>query len=50
MRFCNEGDDKRMCNKFNNQVNENKEIEANLNLLKSQAPNKSGHMLLYHEL
>ena len=27
MGFCNEGNDKRMCNKCNNRVNENKEVE-----------------------
>ena len=45
MRFCNECNDKRMCNRCNIQINENKEFEANLNFLKIQAPNKLGHML-----
>ena len=34
MRFCNECDDKKVCNKCNNQINENKEFEACLYLLK----------------
>ena len=34
MRFCNECDVKKLCNKFNNQFNENNEFEANLNELK----------------
>ena len=45
MRFCNECDDKKVCNKCNNQVNENKEFEANLNELKRNHPNEFGHML-----
>ena len=36
MRFCNGCNDKRMCYKCNNRVNENKEFEANSNLLKRQ--------------
>ena len=32
--------------KCNNQINENKEFEANLNLLKRDKPNDCGHMLL----
>ena len=31
MRFCIECNDKNVCNKCNNQINENKEFEANLN-------------------
>ena len=34
MRFCNECNDKKLCYKCNNQTNENKEFEANINLLK----------------
>ena len=45
MRFCNECDDKRMCNKCNNQINENKEFEANLNELKRHPPNEFDYML-----
>ena len=47
MRFCNECNDKRMCNKCDNEVNENKDIEADLNLLERQAPSDFGHMLIY---
>ena len=48
MRFCNGCNDKKMCNICNNQINENKEFEANLNLLKRKAPNKFGYMLPYY--
>ena len=34
MRFCKECDDKKMCYKCNNQINEIKQIEANLYLFK----------------
>ena len=37
-----------MCDSCNNQINENKEFEANLNLLKRDVPNKFGHMLPYY--
>ena len=49
MRFCKGCNDERMCNKCSNQVTENKENEANLNLLKRQAPNQFGQMLPYFE-
>ena len=45
MRFCIECNYKRMCNKYNNLVNANKNFEANLNLFKRQAPIDFGHML-----
>ena len=48
MRFCNECNDNKMCIKCNNQINENKEFEANLNLLKRKAPNEFGYMLPYY--
>ena len=48
MRFCNECSDKKTCDKCNNQINENKEFEANLNLLKRKAPNEFGYMLPYY--
>ena len=48
MRFCNKCDDKKMCNLCNNQINENKEFEANLNLLKRKAPNEFGYKLPYY--
>ena len=46
MRFCNECNDIKMCDRCNNQINENKEFEAKLNLLKRNAPNEFGYMLL----
>ena len=48
MRFCNECNDNKMCIKCNNQINENKEFEANLNELKRHPPNEFGHMLPYY--
>ena len=45
MRFCNECKDKILFTTCNNQVNENKEFETNLNLLKREAPNQFGYML-----
>ena len=48
MRFCKECNDNKMCVKCNNQVNEKKEFEANLNLLKRKAPNELGCMLPYY--
>ena len=30
MRFCNECNDRRICNRCNNEINENKEFETNL--------------------
>ena len=45
MRFCNECNDRRMCNRCKNQYNGNKEFEANLKLIKRKAPNQFGHML-----
>ena len=49
MRFCNECADKLTCNRCDNQINENKEFEAILNLLKGQASNQFGHMLRNYE-
>ena len=34
MRFCNECNDRKMCNNCNHQINEKKEFEANLNEIK----------------
>ena len=48
MRFCNECNDKKMRNKCNNQIDENKEFEAILNELKRHPPNGFGHMLPYY--
>ena len=39
MRFSNDCNDERMCNKCNLIDNENKEFEANLNLKERQPPN-----------
>ena len=47
MRHCNECKDGILCTTCNNLINENKEIEANLNLLKRDVPNQFGHMLPY---
>ena len=47
MKRCDERNDKILCMTCNNDVNENKEFEANLNLLKRKAPNLFGHMLPY---
>ena len=48
MRFCNECDDEKMCNKCKNQINENKEFEAKLNEIKRHQPNDFGHLLPYY--
>ena len=45
MRQCNACKDGILCVTFNNKINENKEFEANLNLLKRKAPNEFGYML-----
>ena len=47
MRFCNSCSNKRMCNKCNNLVNENKEVEANLILLRRRAASEVGYTLPY---
>ena len=47
MRRCNKCTGERLCDGCNNQVNENKEFEANLNLSKQEAPTQFGHMLPY---
>ena len=48
MRFCNECNDKKLCDKCNYQINENKEFEANLNELIRHPRNEFGHMLPYY--
>ena len=48
MRFCNECNDRKMCDKCNYQINENKEFEAGLNWLKRKAPKEFGYMLAYY--
>ena len=47
MRFCNECNDKKVCDKCNNQIKEIKEFEANLNELKRHPPNEFSQMLPY---
>ena len=48
MRQCNACKDGILCATCNNQINENKEFEANLNLLKRKTPIDFGHMLPYY--
>ena len=48
--FCNECNVGKMCNNCNNRINENKEVKANLNLLKRKAPNKFGYMFPYYKV
>ena len=48
MRQCNACKDRILCVTCNNQYKENKEFEANLNLLKREKPNDRGHMLPYY--
>ena len=50
MRQCNECKDGILCRTYNNQINGNKEFEANLNLLKRHTPNELGHMLPYYKI
>ena len=47
MRFCNECNDKKICNKCNYQINENKEFEVKLNEIKRLPSNEFGHMFTY---
>ena len=48
MRQCNACKDGTLCSNCNDQINENKEFEANLNELKRRKPNGFGHMLPYY--
>ena len=48
MRQCNVCKDGLLCSTCNNQINEIKEFEANLILLKLEAPNQFGYMLAYY--
>ena len=41
---------KKMCDKCNNLINENKEFEANLNELKRHPLNEVGHMLPFYRI
>ena len=47
MRRCDKCRGKILCATCNNQINENKEFEANLNLLKREAPKEFGYMLSF---
>ena len=44
MRVCNECNFKKICHKYNNQINESEVIEANSNFLEREAPDQFGHM------
>ena len=48
LRFYNECNDSKMCDKCNFQINEKKEFEANLNELKKHPPIEVGYMLPYY--
>ena len=48
MRQCNECKDGILCTTCNKLINENKEFEANLNLIKRNVPNQFGHMHPYY--
>ena len=50
MRYCNECNDKKMCDNCNNQINENKEFEVNLNELKRHPSIEFGYMLNYYKI
>ena len=45
VRSCDKSRGKILCATCNNQINENEDFEATLNLLKQEAPNQFGHML-----
>ena len=47
LRFVDECCKKKHCNRCNSQINENKEFEVKLYLLRKHAPNQNGHMLPY---
>ena len=47
MTLCNECGDKNLCKKCNNQINENKDFEANLKDLKRHSPNEFPYMIPY---
>ena len=49
-RQCNECKDGILCTTCNNLNNENKEFEANFNLLKRDIPYQFGHMLPYYNI
>ena len=49
MRFCKDCKDGILCTTCNNQGNENKEFEANLNLLRREAPNQLRQALPFYK-
>ena len=49
MRQYNNCNGEILCMTCNNQVIENKELEANINLLRRDVPNESSHMLPYYK-
>ena len=49
MRQCNVCKDGILCTTCNNIINENKEFEANLILLKRKATNEFGYMLPFYK-
>ena len=50
MRQCNKCKDGLLHVICNDRINENKEFEANLILLKGEAPNEFGYMLPYYKI
>ena len=48
MRRCNHCNAEILCNECINQFNENKEFEANINLLKREAPNQFEYMFPFY--
>ena len=50
MKRCNECKGENLCNDCNNQVNENKKLQTNLNLIEKDVPDQFGHMLPYYKL
>ena len=50
MRQCIACKDGILCITCNTKINENKEFEANLNLLKREKPNDRGYMLPYYKI
>ena len=50
MRNCNACKAGMLCVTCNNKINENKQFEANLNLLKRHPPNDFGYMLPYYKI
>ena len=50
MRRCINCNGEKLCNKCNNQINENKVFAANFNELNRHPPKEFGHMLPYYKL